>query len=77
MDFFAREFMRFGGMVHLGWQGGGEGVCIGGSVVRRHEVGHDVDGHREDHLEHDVVGPESQKAKTFRIARFLSQKLSG
>ena len=56
MDFFAREFMRFGGMVHLGWQGGGVGVCIGGSVVRRHEVGHDVDGNREDHLEHDVVG---------------------
>ena len=57
MDFFAREFMRFGGMVHLGWQGGGVGVCIGGSVVRRHEVGHDVDGNREDHLdvdEHDV-----------------------
>ena len=41
-------------MVHLGWQGGGVGVRIGGSVVRRHEVGHDVDGHREDHLEHDV-----------------------
>ena len=43
-------------MVHLGWQGGGVGVRIGGSVVRRHEVGHDVDGHREDHLEHDVFG---------------------
>ena len=44
-------------MVHLGWQGGGVGVRIGGSVVRRHEVGHDVDGNREDHLdvdEHDV-----------------------
>ena len=40
-------------MVHLGWQGGGVGVRIGGSVVRRHEVGHDVDGNREDHLEHD------------------------
>ena len=46
--------MRFGDIVHLGWQGGGVGVRIGGSVVRRHEVGHDVDGHREDHLEHDV-----------------------
>ena len=43
-------------MVHLGWQGGGVGVRIGGSVVRRHEVGHDVDGHREDHLDHDVFG---------------------
>ena len=46
-------------MVHLGWQGGGVGVRIGGSVVRRHEVGHDVDGNREDHLdvdEHDVFG---------------------
>ena len=43
-------------MVHLGWQGGGVGVRIGGSVVRRHEVGHYVDGHREDHLEHDVDG---------------------
>ena len=46
-------------MVHLGWQGGGVGVRIGGSVVRRHEVGHYVDGNREDHLdvdEHDVFG---------------------
>ena len=43
-------------MVHLGWQGGGVGVRIGGSVVRRHEVGHYVDGHREDHLDHDVFG---------------------
>ena len=40
-------------MVHLGWQGGGVGVRIRGSVVRRHEVRHYVDGHREDHLEHD------------------------
>ena len=53
MDFFARELMRFGGMVNLGWQRGGIGVRIGGSVVRRHEVGHDVDGNREDHL--DVI----------------------
>ena len=43
-------------MVHLGWQGGGVGVRIRGSVVRRHEVGHYVNGHREDHLDHDVVG---------------------
>ena len=44
-------------MVHLGWQGGWVGVRIGGYVVRRHEVGHYVDGNREDHLEvdeHDV-----------------------
>ena len=51
---FAKELIRFGGMVDLRWQGGGVGVRIGGSVVRRHEVGHYVDGHRENHLEHDV-----------------------